>query len=180
MTVRVIEVDDGNGLKKWFAYHAHIVYHGDPDSVDFDPADNSTVEVMAELPHSSHLASMRSAKQMGIAEEHDAPVPPRQVMIDVICPDPKCGSVTTYPAAGDPEARAVHSRYKSDITGQEHVRRLEMDFGEEDHRNALLQQLTPFIQNAWARKDLELDPLGGHEHLHARHDGQSMKLTPPK
>lgn len=179
MTVRVIEVDDGNGLKKWYAYHAHIVYHDDPDSLDFDPNNNSTVEVMAELPHSSHLASMRSAKQMGIAEEHTAEVPPRRVMIDVVCPDPKCGSVSMYPATGDPEARSVHARYTQDITGTDHHMRLAMDFGEEEQRTQLLSTLKPFVANAWARADLGLHPTAGHDHLHVQHTSDRKKIVPP-
>lgn len=179
MTVKVIEIDDGNGLKKWFAYHAHIVYHDDPNSVDFDPNNNSTVEVMAELPHSSHLAAMRSAKQMGIAEEHDAPVPARQAMIDVVCPDPKCGSVTTYPAAGDPEARSVHGRYKADVTGDNHPMRLALDMSNQEHVAPLHAEIKPFIANAWARADLGLHPTVGHDHLHVQHTNDRFKIVPP-
>lgn len=176
MTVRIIEVEDGNGQKKWHAYHAHIIFHGDQNSVDFNPDDNSTVEVMAELPHSSHLAAMMSAKQMNLPE--GMRVPPRQAMIAVACPDPKCGSVTYYPATGDPEARAVHARYAEDVTGDNHQRRLAMDLNDPEHLKALHAQIKPYVANAWARADLGLHPTVNHDHLDVMVDGQKRTIVP--
>lgn len=182
MTVRIVEIEDENGMIKWYAYHAHIVYHGDQESVDFDPEDNSTVEVMAELPHSSHLASLRAPGQMGImggVGDKALHISPRNQVIDVVCPDPKCGAVTSYPAVGDPEARAVHARYRDDVTGINHAMRLALDFSEEAHRMRLIEEVQPFVANAWARADLGLHPTANHDHLHVQHTGDRKKIVPP-
>jgi hypothetical protein len=128
MTIKVIEQQQEDGSTKFFVYHTHIVYHGDQDSDDFDPGDNHVVEVMAELPNPVALATWRDPLPMELAVARAAGAPRPSRVIDVICPDPMCGSVTTYPSNGDPEARQLHSHYAMHVgTGKPQVPMPEAD-----------------------------------------------------
>lgn len=160
MTVRIVEQDG-----KWYAYHAHIVYNQDPATdPDFDPNDNSTVEVMAPLPHSSFL-SLEVAPQEGM-------LPTPQKMLAVYCPDPECGSVSYYPSNGDPEAREVHRRHKADKGA-----RAKLDPANVDANKAELAKLKAYVANAWARADLGMDPVERHTHLGAMVDGANRQVV---
>jgi hypothetical protein len=122
MTIRVLEQQDESGQYHYYAYHAHIIFHDDPEDDDFSPDNNHVVEVMAEIPSPVALATWRDPMPMelAMAAAHGAMRPAK--VVDILCPDPYCGAVSTYPSNGDPEARRVHWNYNEFIgKGTPHV-----------------------------------------------------------
>jgi len=115
MTIRIIEQQQDDGSVKYFAYHAHIIYHGDPNDDDFDINNNHVVEVVAELPNPAALATWRDPLPMELAMASAVGAPRPSKIVDVICPDPMCGSTSSYPSNGDPDARALHKNYAMQV-----------------------------------------------------------------
>jgi hypothetical protein len=135
VTIRIIEQTDADGNTKYFAYHAHVVYHDDPDDDDFNPDNNHVVEVMAELPNPVALATWRDPmpQELNMAAAGGFPRPTK--VVDVICPDPDCGATSSYPSNGDPDARQLHKHYDM------HIGRGKPQVPISDNDQAILQKM---------------------------------------
>src|SRR5215831_13154683 len=164
MTIRIIEQQDADGTTRYFAYHAHIVYHDNPDDDDFNTDNNHVVEVMAELPNPAALATWRDPMPMELAMAAAAGAPRPSKIVDVICPDPMCRSTTSYPSNGDPDARAVHKNYAMQVgTGKVAVPMSDGD-------KAILEKLARSEPLA----DGESQPLSATQRLHLAVHGVPM------